>query len=136
VLTTSAQETVIPIELQPIWCIIAATRGCDIHSRLHPHLFDQVAAIVSSPILLLHRRFRLQLGQSCSFSIYESERIDHGIAADEHAVPSAVVGEANAVADRHDRPALDLVGVVRGEGAKRGVVVADADVRTSIVEPA
>ena len=46
----------------------------------------------------------------------------------------AVVGEANAVAARHNRPTLDVVGLTRDEGVKRGMVVADADVRGSIAE--
>jgi hypothetical protein len=56
------------------------------------------------------------------------------IAADEHAVPSAVVGEANAVAARNDRPALDVVGLAGDEGVERGMVVADADVRIPLAE--
>jgi hypothetical protein len=70
----------------------------------------------------------------CYFLFYESKRIDGGIAADEHAVPSAVVGEANAVASRHNRPALDVVGLAGDEGVKRGMVVAGADVRAPVAE--
>ena len=77
--------------------------------------------------------------QSCQcnlvhFHFYESERIDGGIAADEHAVPGAAVGEANAVVARHDGPALNVVGLAGHEGVKRGMVVADADVRTPVAE--
>ena len=49
-------------------------------------------------------------------------------------MPSSVVGEPNAVAARHDRPALDVVGLARDEGVKRGMVVPDADVRAPIAE--
>src|ERR1700733_3031908 len=68
----------------------------------------------------------------CHF--YESEWLDGGIAADEHAVPGAIVGEANAVVARHDRPALDVVGLARDQGVKRGMVVTGADVRTPVAK--
>src|SRR5580693_1302032 len=73
-------------------------------------------------------------GQFLSCQFPGSEWIDGGIAADEHAVAGVVVAEAHAVAAGHNRPALDLVGLTRKEGVKRGVVVADADVGGSVAE--
>jgi hypothetical protein len=71
---------------------------------------------------------------SFHFHFYESERIDGGIAADGHAVAGVIVGEGDAVVARHDRPALDVVGPAGNEGVKRGMVIADADVRTPVAE--